>query len=209
MTTKAEQVQGIKVCAGCKLEKHLVEFSKKKTTKDGFQSCCKNCMSSQWKAYQAKNRKILSEKTAKWRENNSEHVESYAKEYRELNKDRLLAKGAEYRVKNISYFRNHSRNRYLQIKQDPEKYSEHLKRAGVSNLKSKLRHPDRNRARGAVAYAVKMGVLARPESCPECGFVGKIEAHHDSYEKDRWLDVLWLCRNCHSKRHQKYPDLFR
>jgi hypothetical protein len=53
----------------------------------------------------------------------------------------------------------------------------------------------------AVRWAVKKGRLVRPESCSECGGGGRIEGHHDDYA--RRLDVVWLCTECHNKKHWK------
>lgn len=57
-------------------------------------------------------------------------------------------------------------------------------------------------ARRAVGVAVASGAMppARNVQCADCG--GKAqEYHHESYERDRWLDVAPLCTNCHNKRH--------
>ena len=55
-------------------------------------------------------------------------------------------------------------------------------------------------ARGAVARAVKQGVLVRPEWCSHCrkptANVGRIEAHHTDYSQP--LAVVWVCPCCHS-----------
>lgn len=58
------------------------------------------------------------------------------------------------------------------------------------------------RARVLVGRAVDRGVLERPDHCPECGQseLG-IHAHHEDYTKP--LDVVWLCSECHGKRHRK------
>lgn len=54
-------------------------------------------------------------------------------------------------------------------------------------------HPDRYRARGAVAYALKTGKLIR-KPCEVCGDP-KSQAHHHDYSKP--LDVKWLCQTHH------------
>lgn len=63
------------------------------------------------------------------------------------------------------------------------------------------RHPQRNKARVAVLAAIKAGKLIRPSTCSRCGDENQIHAHHESYEPDRWLDLVWLCRPCHMARH--------
>lgn len=57
---------------------------------------------------------------------------------------------------------------------------------------------ERHRARQAVGYALRIGKLAKPECCSECGADSdRIEAHHESYHAP--LEVKWLCRRCHEK----------
>ena len=72
------------------------------------------------------------------------------------------------------------------------------------------------KAKGKVSYAIKKGLLVRPDSCEACGiaavdktkgvtvrggWLGCLDAHHESYKKEHWLDVVWLCRICHRKAH--------
>jgi hypothetical protein len=53
-------------------------------------------------------------------------------------------------------------------------------------------------ARLAVSDRVIRGKLIRSESCQQCGLLCKTEAHHHKgYERKYWLDVIWLCPECH------------
>lgn len=55
-------------------------------------------------------------------------------------------------------------------------------------------------AHRVVFRAVRSGRLVRPTACERCGESPKrIEAHHPDY--DRPLDVLWLCKPCHTREH--------
>ena len=63
-------------------------------------------------------------------------------------------------------------------------------------------HPEQRGARAAVARAILAGVLKRPASCTLCGAEGKTDAHHESYDRDRWLDVVFVCRRCHLAVHR-------
>ena len=57
-------------------------------------------------------------------------------------------------------------------------------------------------ARGMTFYAIKNKTLIRSDICNDCGkHVPKTVAHHDNYTKP--LDIIWLCKNCHSKRHPR------
>jgi hypothetical protein len=66
--------------------------------------------------------------------------------------------------------------------------------------------PDQERAKWAVKNAVRRGKLIKPCVCEKCGkrFAKRmIEAHHWSYLREHWTDVVWLCRWCHNKLHNK------
>jgi len=68
------------------------------------------------------------------------------------------------------------------------------------------RHPEQKHARDAVYRALKTGRLVKPDACEDCGTLAEslpdgLHGHHESYDKDKWLDVVWLCRRCHRKRH--------
>lgn len=54
--------------------------------------------------------------------------------------------------------------------------------------------------RSIVSVYVKRGKLVRPDHCAWCNAKGKIEAHHEDYSKP--LEVIWLCRPCHSRHHR-------
>lgn len=78
-------------------------------------------------------------------------------------------------------------------KDNPEKQAELQARHG---RKYKAKCPEKIKARQAVADALKAGRLIK-EPCP-CGEI-EVQAHHESYEKEKWLDVDWLCEKCHNK----------
>lgn len=59
----------------------------------------------------------------------------------------------------------------------------------------------KHNAREAVRYAIKRGLLERPERCSQCDAACFPDAHHDSYARDKRLDVRFLCRICHANWH--------
>jgi len=85
-------------------------------------------------------------------------------------------------------------------KKDKAKYVE-LNRDKIRKLTKDYRknHPNKSKAHGKVAYAVKMGDLTRG-ACEVCGEL-KAHGHHDDYSKP--LDVRWLCSQCHSDWHKE------
>jgi hypothetical protein len=62
---------------------------------------------------------------------------------------------------------------------------------------------DKQRSRGAVGHALKMGVLIRPSACSDCGDECVPQAHHTSYEEHMKLQVVWLCAPCHKLEHKR------
>lgn len=70
----------------------------------------------------------------------------------------------------------------------------------VIAARDRAKHRDENRARSAVAHAVKTGALVRL-AC----FCGETEVeghHHLGYDRDHWLDVEWLCDPHHKEAHR-------
>ena len=56
------------------------------------------------------------------------------------------------------------------------------------------------RARGIVNFLIKSGKVEK-RACEICGKKdGRIEAHHDDYNKPK--DIRWLCVLCHKERHK-------
>lgn len=63
----------------------------------------------------------------------------------------------------------------------------------------------RARAYAAVIKAKRDGVLI-PQPCERCR-KKKTLAHHEDYARP--LDVMWLCRKCHQRRHRQLGWGFR
>lgn len=64
------------------------------------------------------------------------------------------------------------------------------------------RHPEQKKARDAAYYAEKTGVIVRPDACQKCGKItADLHKHHWSYEKEHYIDIQWLCRQCHREAH--------
>lgn len=56
----------------------------------------------------------------------------------------------------------------------------------------------------AVHRAVERGLLIRPDHCSKCGNCAAVVAHHHlGYERENWLQVIWLCPKCHVAEHRQ------
>lgn len=58
----------------------------------------------------------------------------------------------------------------------------------------------KRQARMAMQLATDKGIIRRGDRCEQCGTVGKVEGHHDDYNKP--LTVRWLCKLCHFAWHK-------
>lgn len=84
--------QGLKICSKCKRELPYESFSKNSSSKDGYNSYCKEC----YKEYRTEHKDELSRKEKEWRENNKEHKSEVGKKYYQKNKEKISARQKEY-----------------------------------------------------------------------------------------------------------------
>lgn len=54
-------------------------------------------------------------------------------------------------------------------------------------------------ARREVKKGLKEGRIKKPVLCQSCLRKKALFAHHESYLKEDWLKVRWLCSSCHRK----------
>lgn len=67
-------------------------------------------------------------------------------------------------------------------------------------------NPAKYKAHNAVNNAVRDGRLIKPKSCEHCGEIKRIYGHHHSYEEKDWLDIVWLCQQCHADEHKRIGE---
>lgn len=97
---------------------------------------------------------------------------------------------AKERYKSDSEFRK-------KIVESTKRYKElHPNYVKDKTKKYKQKYPEREKAKKLVRTAVLKGKLIKPDKCSKCGNKGKVEAHHENYSKP--LEVVWLCKKCHS-----------
>ena len=112
----------MKRCTKCLIMKPNSEFHRNKSTKTGYTSACKNCVSLAKRVY---------------RENNKEKIRQKNKEYRENNKERITRRQKE----NADYYRAYSKN-YIKNRRrnDPKFYM-------INILRNRLRLALKNKAK--------------------------------------------------------------
>ncbi len=103
----------------------------------------------------------------------------------------------------LVHFREYYR-RYR--KTHKKKVREIARRSRVKRYREDWQTRLRDRSNRTLERAVKAGVIAK-EDCERCG-KRKTQAHHDSYLREDWLKVRWLCRLCHAAWHRENRPVF-
>lgn len=106
------------------------------------------------------------------------------------------------RINKISYYREYDKNRASMPHRVAARQQYSQSEAGRRShaqavIRSRVRFPDKAKARYAVSNAVRDGRLKR-QPCWVCG--QKAEAHHPDYSAP--LDVVWLCAEHHKAAHK-------
>lgn len=78
-----------------------------------------------------------------------------------------------------------------------------------SKEKWSKKNPQKRKAQIYLGNAVRDGRVLKPSICSHCNEEKRIQGHHWSYEREHWLDVIWLCAPCHGKEHRRLNDLGR
>ena len=117
-------------------------------------------------------------------------MSEYGKRYRAEHHEELRKKSLVYTENNREARRAAARESYKRRKETVLAWQS----------EDRKKHRDKYRARDRVNKAVKAGLLVKPSICA-CGSTERIEAHHyRGYEYP--LDVEWVCRICHAKKHR-------
>lgn len=202
------------ICSTCKEAKSETEFNTNRWVKRGFDAACKICKRDEKRRYKLKNReKVLQsgreygrkryhenkekelERTRLWRESNPEKYKescrkSAAKTYQK-HKEKILQRCKEYRENNRE-----------KVKASQRAWkSKNRDKVKSNRAEYEKRYPEKSTAYRAINNAVAYGKLFKPSNCSQCGYEGHIEGHHPDYSKP--LEVIWLCRECHNREHQK------
>lgn len=148
------------------------------------------------------------------------HIEKPLREFYKnvANKDKHTSncKICNRKQKRASYYRNHdarktyamkynhsdrgraARKRYTQTQKGKTALEE-------SHKRTHARYPERYKAKIAVNNAIKAGRITPvyTEQCYYCGITAEQYHHHLGYLREHWLDVLPVCRTCHTECHSK------
>ncbi len=154
-------------------------FAKDKSQKSGLHPYCRTCRSAL-----ASKRMASSEKA---RENQRQATKRYynTKRGKENTKAYYIEHKAEYRRRDREY----GKKPEVLLKR-AEKQADYRKRNGMKEA-----------ARRCVNYAIKNGVISRPENCEWCGHPANgevLQAHHwMGYDFKNWFNVKFVHVICH------------
>lgn len=183
----------MKRCSKCKQFKELSEFHKQSRSIDGLKSACKYCRNKSNKEYTMSEKGKAAKK--KYYADNKENILVYRKKYGIEHREKILKTRRKYYLtENGKLSQSIRTKKYLKT----EKGKQTRKKI---DAKMRILYPNRYKARKKLNYYIESGKLSRPTTCSKCNIVCKPDAHHYSYEKEHWLDVIWLCKKCHVDLH--------
>lgn len=196
----------MKECRSCKIEKNDDEFYKKKSNRDGLYSYCIECSLKKNRITREKNLENHLRCNRKYRVENREILNEKAKIYYQENKESCLIRSKLYREKNKSKI---SKREAIKRLSDPDRFVKNKEKhyQWAKNNRNRLnqyqkdwyqKNKEKRKAHVVLFRAIKKGKIMRPEACIECKKICKPDGHHEDYNKP--LDVVWICRACHSRK---------
>lgn len=196
-----------KECTKCGQVKLLSEFHKHKGGRDGLFSRCKSCGSEYDRKYRQKMRQrinvLIPDEKRCHRCGQTKAADEFSKhkERRDGLCPQCKSCSSEYGRK---YYQKHREEIRAKSRRYYQEYKEEIR---VRSYERHLLHPERIKAVSELNHAIEAGRIARPEICSTCDQKSEfpIEGHHPDYSKP--LEVIWLCKSCHSELHRNSSNL--
>jgi len=179
-----------KICTRCKQQQKLDDFYKRKSSKDGHQSECKQCHKQRVEKYNKDNQETKRKYNKTYREKNRKQEAARCKLWRETN----LEKIREYKKTNREKERQRSREYYVKHKENIKKYQNDYNK---KNYEKQRAHDIAQKA------LLRNEILQTP--CIVCGVSKNLVKHHPDYSQPK--EIEWLCQSCHMKLHSEYKPL--
>ena len=132
-----------KPCSKCKIAKLLLDFGKRKTSKDGRKSACKVCLNSAKKVYYQKNKEAYLKTCRDYRTKNSAEVAEKRKVYDEKNREHIKGRYTRYYGENkqkianrASLFRDNNKELFVERGRRWRKNNPGLVRANTAKYRA-------------------------------------------------------------------------
>lgn len=207
-----------KLCTKCGIEKSLEKFHKKKSSKDGLRSCCKECrkkddfknkdiISEKNKIHYIRNREAILKNAKTYYFENKDKCVEYKKIWRSKNRNRLLKDKKKYYLDNKSSILNQQKDYYLDNKDVISERSKIYREKNKDVISERSKKYYKNNKEQILEKNVKY------RRTPE-GKAAKIRASHKrrslksaggSYTDAEWKEVLEkygeFCLHCGSTEH--------
>lgn len=146
----------MKKCNRCGETKHLDDFYRDKSRKDGRKTICGDCTRSHAKIYRGNNRERLNAHSKKWHHENKNYIKKKSKEWRENNPEKLKAQKKRYRENNrekVALFNKKWRENNPRIRVYSEESKQKMK---IKKREWKQNNKGLVRASGMKRYASKL-----------------------------------------------------
>jgi len=179
-----------KRCSHCKQIKVIAEFPKDRNRPGGHAYQCKSCRKAYMTLY------LKSEKGKNTRKNyeGSPNGKVAIKRYRQSEKGKVASR------KRIKKYHQTEKGKNTLLKAR-KKYAQSEK-GKVYYKQWYLKHPEIRKAKSAIDWAVRTGKLPKVDSLKcACGKQAVEYHHHKGYSSKNWLDVIPVCKKCHSEHH--------
>ena len=191
-----------KNCCACGLEKHLSDFSKDKTKKDGHHTKCKACV----REYKIMHAAEISEQRKHYRAKNAaaiaEYMKQYRPQYRDNHRQMLAAKSLEWAQKNPEKRKQIARNWRVA--------NAEASRVIVRNRRARIKSSD---GRHTAADIEEIGFMQR-WSCACCRTDIQNAYHVDHIipiaggGDNNKTNLQLLCPPCNLAKNKKHPVEF-
>jgi len=188
-----------KQCTKCKQIKPLGEFHKRSSSSDGYRCACKQCRKKDQVTWYEEKGGRAYKKRYRQTEQGKEVHRRESRKYRQSKKGKISQKRGRLKYDKTEKGKAQAlKNRQKWIK---EKGKEYQRNAVQQNL-------NQYKAYQSVRTAIEKGELPKPSTLP-CKFCfddahlksAEEYHHHKGYAREHWLDVIPLCKKCHSSYH--------
>ena len=188
----------MKKCTKCGrwLVANTVNFYRRKRSKDGLKSECKECANKQKKQYREANKDKIAEYSKQWYETNKDKIAEQKKQYREANKDKIAKKNKRWYEANKDKITEQQKQwREANKEKIAEYYQDN--RDKVLEQQKQYREANKNKIaeRHKQYYQSPKGQVVRFNSNQRRRI--KEEQQGTGITKDQWLEMMsffdWRC----------------